>query len=165
MNKQKFVGVKQRPAEGGQTVASDYQDENKLIKNPDGPPLTTMYWRVLPESLYWGPKFLYERYKLPIVVTENGMANCDWIHRDGKVHDVQRIDFIARYLSEYKRAIHDGVDARGYFIWSITDNFEWAHGYKQRFGIIFVDYATGERIPKDSAYWYKEVISSNGNML
>ncbi len=150
---------------GGQIVASDCQEETKVIKNPDGPPLTSMQWRVMPSSLYWGPKFLYERYKLPIVVTENGMANCDWIHRDGKVHDVQRIDFIARYLSEYKRAINDGVAAQGYFLWSIIDNFEWAHGYKQRFGIIFVNYATGERTLKDSAYWYKDLISSNGNML
>jgi len=149
----------------GQIIASDCHGESKVIKNPDGPPLTTMQWRVMPESLYWGPKFLYERYKLPIVVTENGMANCDWIHRDGKVHDVQRIDFIARYLFEYKRAINDGVEAQGYFLWSIIDNFEWAHGYKQRFGIIFVNYTTGDRTLKDSAYWYKDAISSNGNML
>lgn len=135
------------------------------VPQPDGPALTTMEWRMTPESLYWGPKFLYERYGLPIVVTENGMANTDWVHRDGKVHDPQRIDFVGRYLAEFERAIDDGVAAEGYFLWSIMDNFEWAHGYKRRFGLIYVDYETGERIPKDSAYWYGDVIKSNGASL
>ena len=149
----------------GQIVRATSDGGVTLVKSSDGPPLTTMGWRVTPEALYWGPKFLFERYQLPIVITENGMANCDWIHRDGKVHDPQRIDFIARYLSQLKRAIGDGVVAKGYFLWTIMDNFEWAHGYKQRFGIIYVDYATGKRTLKDSAYWYKEVIASNGDIL
>lgn len=147
------------------TIRSADDGGTKSVKDPDGPPLTTMEWVVTPKALYWGPRFLYERYKLPIVITENGMANCDWIHRDGKVHDPQRTDFLARYLSEFKRAIDDGVVAKGYFLWSIMDNFEWTHGYKQRFGIIYVDFATGERTLKDSAYWYKEVIASNGAIL
>ena len=138
---------------------------SESVRGPDGPALTTMEWRMTPEALYWGPRFLFERYKLPIVITENGMANCDWIHHDGKVHDPQRIDFIARYLSELRRAIGDGVVAKGYFLWTLMDNFEWAHGYKQRFGIIHVDYATGKRTLKDSAYWYKDVIASNGDIL
>jgi beta-glucosidase len=149
----------------GQTIRSTDDGGNESVKNPDGPPLTTMEWLVKPESLYWGPRFFYERYKLPIIITENGMANCDWIHRDGKVHDPQRIDYLARYLSELKRAANDGVMVQGYFLWSIMDNFEWTFGYKNRFGIIYVDYATGERTLKDSAYWYKEVIASNGAIL
>ena len=135
------------------------------VPEPDGPPLTMVGWRVTPDALYWGPRFFYERYGLPIVVTENGMANCDWVHLDGKVHDPQRIDFLNRYLQAYQRAIADGVDARGYFLWSIMDNFEWSLGYQQRFGIIYVDYATQRRILKDSAYWYREVIASNGETL
>jgi beta-glucosidase len=127
-----------------------------------GPALTTMTWRVVPESLYWGPRFYYERYKLPIVITENGMANCDWVHVDGRVRDPQRIDFLTRYLRAYKRAIDDGVPCKGYFQWSIMDNFEWCHGYKQRFGLIYIDYKTQRRILKDSAYWYKQVIATNG---
>jgi len=138
---------------------------SECVRGPDGPALTTMEWRMTPEALYWGPRFFFERYKLPIVITENGMANCDWIHHDGKVHDPQRIDFIARYLSELRRAIGDGVVAKGYFLWTLMDNFEWTHGYKQRFGIIHVDYATGKRTLKDSAYWYKDVIASNGDIL
>ncbi|MBN1420421.1 MAG: beta-glucosidase, partial [Planctomycetes bacterium] len=117
-----------------------------LVPEPPGPALTTMGWRVDPEVLYWGPRFLYERYGLPIVITENGMANCDWIHADGAVHDPQRIDYLARHLRACAHTIRDGVDVRGYFVWSILDNFEWAFGYTQRFGLVFVDYPTQRRI-------------------
>jgi len=126
---------------------------------------TSMGWPITPEALYWGPKFLYERYKLPIVMTENGMANMDWVHADGQVHDPQRIDYLRRYLLELRRASEDGVPIHGYFQWSILDNFEWGHGYRQRFGLIYVDFATGRRIPKDSARWYSEVIAANGENL
>jgi beta-glucosidase len=149
----------------GQVVRATGDGGAERVKGADGPALTTMEWRVTPEALYWGPRFFFERYKLPIVITENGMANCDWVHSDGKVHDPQRIDFLSRYLREFKRAIDAGVSARGYFVWSIMDNFEWAQGYKQRFGLIYVDYDTGKRTLKDSAYWYKDVIASNGDIL
>ena len=133
--------------------------------SPVGPALTSMEWKVTPSALYWGPRFLHERYQLPIVVTENGMANTDWVHVDGKVHDPQRIDFVTRHLREYRRAINDGVEAEGYFLWSIMDNFEWACGYEKRFGIVHIDYASGRRTPKDSAYWYRDVIRHNGGNL
>jgi hypothetical protein len=90
---------------------------------------------------------------------------CKPADSDGKIHDPQRIDYVARHLVEYERAINDSVKADGYFLWSIMDNFEWAWGYRQRFGIIFVDYSTGKRILKDSAHWYKDVIKSNGAFL
>ncbi|MFZ5517571.1 MAG: GH1 family beta-glucosidase [Candidatus Zhuqueibacterota bacterium] len=137
----------------------------ELAPFPVNQSYTLMDWPVTPDALYWGPRFLYERYKLPIVVTENGISISDWVQRDGQVHDSQRIDFLAGYLKAYKRAIAGGVDARGYFLWSIMDNFEWAYGYKQRFGIIFTDYATNTHILKDSAQWYKEVIKTNGENL
>lgn len=149
----------------GQCVRAADDGGFELVKGDDGPALTTMDWRVTPEALYWGPRFLFERYRLPVVVTENGMANCDWAHADGKVHDPQRIDFLTRYLGQLARAIDDGVNVQGYFLWSVMDNFEWAQGYKQRFGLIYVDYPTGKRTLKDSAYWYKEVIASNGGVL
>jgi len=149
----------------GETIKSSDTGSGIPVPAPEGPALTTMGWEVKPEALYWGPRFLSERYKLPLVVTENGMANCDWVHADGKVHDPERIDFHARYLREYKRVIEEGVPCRGYFLWSLMDNFEWAYGYKQRFGIIYVDYATGKRTMKDSAYWYHDVIMGNGDML
>lgn len=128
-------------------------------------PLTAFGWPVTPQSLYWGPRFLYERYKKPIFITENGMSNIDWPSVDGKVHDSQRIDFTTRYLREYARAAADGVDIRGYLHWSLMDNFEWAQGFKERFGLIYVEYATGKRIMKDSAFWYRDVISTNGEKL
>jgi len=126
---------------------------------------TAMEWSVTPQALYWGPRFTWERYAKPIVITENGMANNDWISTDGQVHDPQRIDFLKRYLREFHRAIGDGVGALGYFQWSILDNFEWAFGYKRRFGLVYVDYPTGTRIPKDSALWYQQVISTHGESL
>jgi len=149
----------------GQPVRSGVKNRAEISKDNDGPSLTTMGWRVTPEALYWGPRFLYERYKLPIIITENGMANCDWIHQDGKVHDPQRIDFLNRYLKNLERAIDDGIPVKGYFQWSLTDNFEWDHGYSQRFGLVFIDYATKKRFFKDSAYWYKKVIASNGKII
>jgi beta-glucosidase len=84
---------------------------------------------------------------------------------DGKVHDPQRIDFTARYLRELKRAAADGVDVLGYCHWSFMDNFEWSEGYKERFGLVYVDYQTQARIPKDSALWYRHVIETNGAEL
>ena len=132
---------------------------------PVGHPQTAFGWNVVPESLYWGPKFIYERYGVPMIITENGLSNLDWVSLDGKVHDPQRIDFLRRYLLELGRACADGVDVRGYFHWSIMDNFEWANGYKERFGLVYVDYETQQRTPKDSAYWYKQVIASNGQSL
>lgn len=126
---------------------------------------TTMDWPVAPEALYWGPRFFYERYGLPIIILENGMANNDWIQRDGKVHDPQRIDFTARYLQALQRAIGDGVKVDGYFHWSIMDNFEWTEGYRKRFGLVYIDYETGRRIPKDSFEWYRRIIRSNGDYI
>ncbi len=149
----------------GQAVQAGQNGKIELVGGGEGPALTTMGWRVTPEALFWGPKYLYERYKLPIVITENGMANCDWVGVDGKVHDPQRIDFLTRYLQSLGKAIEDGVKVNGYFQWSIMDNFEWAHGYSQRFGLIYVDYFSGKRILKESAYWYRDVIAANGKTI
>ena len=132
---------------------------------PPGHPHTHFSWKIVPESLYWGPRFLAERYKLPIVITENGLSNVDVVSLDGKVHDPQRIDFLNRYLLALQRAAGEGIDIRGYFHWSIMDNFEWAEGYKHRFGLVHVDYETQKRTLKDSAYWYREVIRTNGACL
>jgi beta-glucosidase len=150
---------------GGAPVRAGEDGQAVEVPFPPGSPITAYYWGVTPLSHYWCPKFLYERYKLPIVVTENGMANADWVALDGAVHDPQRIDFMRRYLLELRRAAADGVDIRGYFHWSILDNFEWAEGFKQRFGLIHVDFETLQRTPKDSALWYAEVIRANGANL
>lgn len=122
-------------------------------------------WNVTPEVLYYAPKFLYERYKLPILITENGMAGMDWVSLDGGVHDMQRIDFLHRYLLELERAVGEGIPVLGYQHWSVMDNFEWMSGYDKRFGLIYIDYQSQKRILKDSAYWYRKVIESNGESL
>lgn len=137
----------------------------RLVPAKPGEPLNTMLWPMTPEALYWGPKFFYERYRIPLIITENGTSTTDWISLDGKVHDPQRIDFLHRYLLQLRRAIADGVDVRGYMAWTIMDNFEWVEGFTKRFGLIYVDYSTGKRIMKDSAAWYKDVIARNGENL
>jgi beta-glucosidase len=132
------------------------------IPDRDGCDMTAHTWPVVPKALYWASCFFYERYRLPIVITENGMSNTDWVALDGRVHDPQRIDFMKRYLRELSRAADTGVEIRGYFHWSLLDNFEWSRGYRERMGLVHVDYTTLKRTPKDSAYWYHDVIASNG---
>lgn len=121
-----------------------------------------MNWPITPGVLRWSAKYLYERYQLPILITENGMANFDFIMSDGEIHDPQRIEFMKSYLLELHRAIEEGVPVLGYMYWSIMDNFEWAEGYDKRFGLIYIDYTKQVRIMKDSAYWYAKVIQTNG---
>ena len=137
----------------------------EFVKNKTGYDQTACKWPVTPQALYWGPKFLYERYKKPIIITENGLSNTDWVSVDGKVHDPQRIDFYYRYLRELKKAAEDGVVVEGYFAWSLMDNFEWALGYNERFGLVYVDFETQKRTIKDSGCWYRSVIESNGEIL
>lgn len=139
--------------------------EPKTLPNPRGYPTTMFRWTINPSSLYWGPKFLSERYKLPVVITENGLASMDWVHHDGKVNDLGRIDYLTRYLHQLRRACAEGIDVRGYFQWSIMDNFEWAEGYALRFGLVYMDYENMKRIPKESYHWLAKVIASNGELI
>lgn len=118
-----------------------------------------------PECIYYLAKFAWERYRLPVLFTENGFSNIDFIMIDGKVHDTQRIDYIHRYLLSLHRAIEEGIPVEGYLYWSIMDNFEWFKGYDLRFGLIYIDYPTQKRTLKDSAYFYAKVIESNGSCL
>jgi len=149
----------------GGRVKADADGKPTPVWLEQGHARNALSWAVAPESLRWGPRFIYERYKLPVIITENGMTNLDWVHSDGAVHDPQRIDFTRKYLIELNKAVADGANITGYFHWSIMDNFEWAEGYKDRFGLIHVDFETQKRTLKDSAHWYSEVISSNGKIL
>lgn len=135
------------------------------VPYPVGGARTAMGWPVTPQALEWGPRFIGERYGLPVFITENGLSCRDWVSLDGAVHDPQRIDFLTRYLRALSAGIAAGADVRGYFHWALTDNFEWAEGYEQRFGLMYVDYVSGNRIPKDSAWWYHNVVKNNGDML
>lgn len=130
-----------------------------------GSPRTTMNWPVTPEVLFWAPYFFYERYQLPILITENGIAGMEWICLDGKIHDEMRIDYVHRYLLQLRKAHEQGIPVMGYLYWSVMDNFEWAEGYDKKFGLIHVDYETQKRTLKESAYWYRDVIRSNGGNL
>ena len=133
---------------------------------PPGYPRAGTDWQpITPACLYWGPRFFHERYGLPISITENGLSTRDQVFLDGKVHDPQRIDFMHRHLLELLRAIEDGVPVTGYHAWSFLDNFEWADGYKQRFGLVYVDYQNQKRVPKDSFDWYRKVIATGGRSL
>ena len=146
-------------------VKADGNGNPTIVPPALGAPMTAYDWEVTPESFYWGPKFFYERYKLPIIIFENGMANLDWVAMDGAIHDTQRIDYMHRYLDECKRAINEGVAIKGHFAWSTMDNFEWIGGYGKRMGLIYVDFETQKRIIKDSGYWYRKVIESNGSII
>jgi beta-glucosidase len=149
----------------GKKVRMGKDGNAEVIERHMGYDRTAFKWPMTPEILYWGPKYFYERYNKPILITENGISNTDWVSVDGKVHDPQRIDFLHRYLKEFKRAAKDGVKAKGYFCWSLMDNFEWAAGYGERFGLIYVDFKSQKRIIKDSGYWYKKVVESNAEYI
>jgi len=149
----------------GTPVKADGKGGYEFVKPETGYPFTAAKWHISPDSLYWGPVFLAERYKMPLYITENGLSCADVVSLDGKVHDPARIDFLTRYLRCYKKAAEDGVDIRGYFHWCFTDNFEWAKGYTERFGIVHCNFETQERTVKDSAYWYRDLIASNGEKL
>ena len=133
------------------------------INKKPGSPRTALGWPVTPGVMNYGIRYLYERYNLPIYIFEDGLACNDIISLDGKVHDSNRIDFLTRYLTELEKAYKAGVPILGYFHWSFTDNFEWHSGYDPRFGLVFVDYETQQRIPKDSAYWYSDLIKKSSN--
>ena len=138
----------------------------EMVPFPPGYPRSGVDWQpITPAALYWGPRFFWDRYKVPITITESGLSTRDQVFLDGKVHDPQRIDYMHRVLVELSRSIKDGVPVNGYYAWSLMDNFEWADGYKQRFGMIYVDYTNQKRIPKDSYEWYRKVIATNGRSL
>ena len=125
--------------------------------------VTEMGWEVHPESLYKMLGRLYFDYDFPaIYITENGAAYVDEVSADGEVHDPKRVTYYVRHLEQVHRAIEAGIPMKGYFAWSLMDNFEWAYGYSKRFGLVYVDYQTQQRIMKDSEKWYQAMIEKNG---
>ncbi len=127
-----------------------------------GDEITEMDWEVYPEGLYKTLGRLYFDYDFPaIYITENGAAFVDQVGADGEVDDPARLSYIKRHLEQTHRAIESGVPVKGYFAWSLMDNFEWGFGYSKRFGLIHVDYETQKRTFKSSAKWYRQVIDQN----
>jgi beta-glucosidase len=127
-----------------------------------GAEYTEMGWEVCAPALRRLLNKINAEYSLPpIYITENGAAFKDQVTADGKVHDERRLDYLRQHFIQTHLAIQDGVDVRGYFVWSLLDNFEWAHGYTKRFGLVHVDFDTQERMIKDSGEWYRSVTASN----
>ncbi len=134
----------------------------RSVRNPNGE-YTEMDWEVDPEGLYRLLLKLCAQTKnqLPLYITENGAAYPDIPAADGAIHDADRVSFLKRHFDAARRAIREGVDLRGYFVWSLMDNFEWAHGYTKNFGIVKTDYITQRRVFKDSALYFRNVCAAN----
>ena len=144
-------------------VRADGSEKGYTVVDPPSsyPHMFSPWLMVGPEALYWGPKLVADVWKVKeLYITENGCSSADQIAPDGHVYDTDRVMFLRNYLTQLHRAINDGVPVRGYFCWSLLDNFEWADGYEKRFGIVYVDFKTQKRTPKLSAEFYKQVIAA-----
>ena len=140
-------------------------EHGEYVDRIPGFPRTALKWPVTPQVMRYGSRWLYRRYHLPMYITENGQSCNDRIFLDGKVHDPDRIDFLHRYLLELRECCAEGVPIKGYFHWSLTDNFEWNNGYDERMGLVYLHYPTQRRIVKDSAEWYAHTVQTNGRLL
>jgi beta-glucosidase len=123
---------------------------------------TAMAWEIYPQGLRDLLLQLHQEYTLPnTYITENGAAFTDVLESDGQIHDPRRIDYLRTYLAGLTEAIAQGVPLRGYFAWSLMDNFEWAEGYSKRFGIVYIDYPTQQRLVKESGHWYAALLAAS----
>jgi beta-glucosidase len=147
-----------------QVVANNPQDPNLGARDvaPEGVERTEFGWEVYPEAIHDVIMRVWHDYRKPIYVTENGCSYSDGPDSSGVVNDQRRTSFLQRYIGQVGRAIDEGADVRGYYHWTSTDNFEWAMGYSQRFGMIYVDFETQQRFIKNSGRWYADVIKNNG---
>ena len=151
-----FVGINHYEAFNYSFFGGDKGiDRSKFRKN-------SMGWIIDERSIYWTVKFVYERYRLPVMITENGIAWEDKPDKNGEVKDIERCRALDGFVSNLARAKDEGVPVIGYQHWSLMDNFEWAEGYEPRFGLIYVDYKTGKRTLKSSAFHYKQLIARDG---
>jgi beta-glucosidase len=145
-------------------VRADGSEKGYAVINPPAsfPHMYSPWLYVGPEAIYWAPKLVAETWKVKeMYITENGASSTDQVAPDGHVYDSDRVMYLRNYLSQLHRGIAEGVPVKGYFLWSLLDNYEWADGYSKRFGIIYVDFATQKRTPKLSAAFYRDVIRDN----
>lgn len=149
----------------GLNIYQPFDDEVVDRDCPDPNKRTGLGWPIDAECMYWNVRFFFERYGLPILITENGMSDPDTLTPDGAVHDPRRTAYIKEHLHYLKKAAQDNIPILGYLHWSIMDNFEWAEGYTPRFGLLYVDYPSQKRIVKDSAFEYRTIIQTNGAYL
>ncbi|MEV0041881.1 family 1 glycosylhydrolase, partial [Streptomyces sp. NPDC050804] len=157
-------GPAPRPAPDGTDVPSPWPGTEERVRFVPAPgPRTAMDWPVDADGLYeLLTRLRDELPRTPLMVTENGAAYDDYADPSGAVHDPERVAYLRAHLAAVHRAIAAGTRVRGYFLWSLLDNFEWAYGYSKRFGIVHVDFATQRRTVKDSARWYAAVIGRGG---
>lgn len=143
--------------------AADSPKGYEVVPRPNSYPHMEADWQTIaPEAIYWASRLVSETWKVrELFVTENGASAADVLEPDGSILDVDRVMFLRNYLFQLRRAIADGAPVRGYFLWSLLDNFEWAEGFSVRFGIHYVDFKTLKRTPKLSAEFYKETIKQN----
>jgi len=147
-------------------VGINYYSRNLVgtqgVINPvPGSEYTEMGWEVHAPGLRRLLNRIHRDYRLPpVYITENGAAFQDAVTPDGKVHDPRRIDYLRQHFIQTRLAMQDGVDVRGYFVWSLLDNWEWARGYAMRFGLYHVDFTDQRRIAKDSAFWYRDLVTT-----
>jgi beta-glucosidase len=157
------VAHRGEPLRGASAPAVNWPGEEAIGALSNGGPTTAMGWPVDASGLDELLIRLRDEYpSLPLYVTENGAAYDDHPDGNGFVNDVDRVAYLAGHVRAAHRALQAGVNLRGYFVWSLLDNFEWAEGYNRRFGIVYIDYATQRRTPKQSALWYSAVIAANG---
>jgi len=145
-------------------VRADGSEKGYAVVSPPAsfPHMYSPWLYMGPEALYWGPKLVADIWKVKeLYITENGASSTDRLASDGHVYDTDRVMYLRNYMTQMHRAIAEGVPVKGYFLWSLLDNYEWADGYEKRFGIVYVDFATQKRTPKLSALFYKEVIRTN----
>jgi beta-glucosidase len=147
---------------GSAVRAADNPSGYEVLPLPPGYPRLDMPWlNLFPDSLYWGIRHVsttLDRPDLPVIITENGCAAQDQVNTQGEVLDLDRILYLQQHLQGVVRAIGEQYPIRGYYLWSLLDNFEWSWAYAKRFGIVYVDYATQQRIPKASYTWYRDCI-------
>jgi beta-glucosidase len=152
--------------------AAAWPGADRIIEVARHRPRTAMGWEIEPGGLTELLVDIHRRYPhVPLFVTENGAAFDDQLpgagaadpHGNDRIEDPDRVDYLRGHIAAARRAIAGGADLRGYFVWSLMDNFEWAEGYSRRFGLVYVDYPTQRRIPKRSAVWYRDVIEANGS--
>jgi beta-glucosidase len=137
----------------------------RAVPQPDRPH-TEMGWEIYPRGLTETLHWVKDRYgEVPLYITENGAAFHDNVEPNGAINDTQRVEYLDDHLRASRRAIEEGVDLRGYFLWSLLDNFEWACGLSKRFGIIHVDFGSQQRVAKASARFYADVVRTNGAAL
>ena len=144
-------------------VASDRKPGWAVLPFPASFPHMNSEWlRIGPEVIYWAPRIAAKIWNIDtIYISENGTSSEDKLTADGKVYDLDRISFLRNYLTQLQRATAEGVPVRGYFLWSLMDNFEWIFGYEKRFGLYHVDFETQARVPKLSAEFFRDVVARN----